>query len=433
MREATMTGTQDESDLADSEVVAGNGLLNRRYFLRGGAAAAGGLVSLASVSARAETLTVPEWMKQPGEPFVAYGQPSHYEKVGRSIGATQATSPGSGASRSPLQSLNGMITPNGLHYERSHNGVPDIDPDAHRLLIHGLVKQQLTFTVDALSRYPMTSRISFVECAGNGGALWAKQPVIGTAATLQGLVSCAEWTGVSLSLLLDEAGVDPKAQWLLAEGADAVGMSRSVPLAKARDDAIIALYQNGERIRPSNGYPMRLLLPGYEGNMNVKWLRRIKMIEGPMMTRDETSRYSILLQDGRVAQFKFPMDAKSVITQPSPGLTMNGPGFYEISGIAWSGNGKVAKVEVSADGGASWAEAALSEPVLSKAVTRFRMPWRWSGGPVVLMSRATDETGYVQPSRDALIAERGAKGAYHYNGVTSWGVSQAGEISHVYA
>ena len=428
-----MTRTQDESEPADIEVVAGNGLLNRRYFLRGGVVAAGGLVSLASVAARAETLTVPEWMQQPGEPFVAYGQPSHYEKIGRSIGATQTTSPGSGASRSPLQSLNGMITPNGLHYERSHNGVPDIDPDVHRLLIHGLVKRPLTFTVEALSRYPMTSRISFVECAGNGGALWAKQPAVGTAATLQGLVSCAEWTGVSLSVLLDEAGVDPKAQWLLAEGADAVGMSRSVPLAKARDDAMIALYQNGERIRPSNGYPIRLLLPGYEGNMNVKWLRRIKMTEGPMMTRDETSRYSILLQDGRVAQFKFPMDAKSVITQPSPGLNMRGPGFYEISGIAWSGNGKVAKVDVSADGGASWAEAALSEPVLSKAGTRFRMPWRWSGGPVVLMSRATDETGYVQPSRNALIAERGAKGAYHYNGVTSWGVSEAGEISHVYA
>ncbi len=426
-----MTGAGGGRDPVDEEPVAGNGLLNRRYFLRAGAAAAGGLAGLAN--AKAEPLAVPDWMKQPGAPFQAYGQPSHYEsKVTRAIVAPM-DAPGTGASRSPLHLLNGMITPNGLHYERSHNGVPDIDPDAHRLLIHGLVKRPLVFTLEALSRYPMTSRIAFVECAGNGGALWAKDPVPGTAQTLQGLVSCSEWTGVSLALLLDEAGVDPKADWLLAEGADPVGMSRSVPLAKARDDAMIALYQNGERIRPSNGYPMRLLLPGYQGNMNVKWLRRIKLTQGPTMTRDETSRYSILLKDGRVAQFKFPMDAKSVITQPSPGLAMKQPGFYEISGIAWSGNGKITKVEVSADGGKSWAPAVLSEPVLSKAVTRFRLPWHWDGGPAVLTSRAIDDTFYAQPSRDALIAARGAKGQYHYNGMTSWGVSPAGEVSHVYA
>jgi len=250
---------------------------------------------------------------------------------------------------------------------------------------------------------------------------------------LHGLVSCAEWTGVPLALLLDEAGVDEKAQWLLAEGADAAGMSRSVPLAKARDDALIALYQNGERIRPANGYPVRLLLPGYQGNMNVKWLRRIKLTEGPTMTKDETSRYALLLQDGRVAQFKFPMDAKAVITRPSPGVALKGPGLYEISGLAWSGNGKIAKVEVSADGGQSWAPAVLSEPVLSKALTRFRLPWRWSGGPAVLQSRAIDDTGYVQPTRAAQIAARGAKGIYHCNVITSWGVAETGEVKHVYA
>jgi sulfane dehydrogenase subunit SoxC len=206
-----------------------------------------------------------------------------------------------------------------------------------------------------------------------------------------------------------------------------------VPLAKARDDALVVLYQNGERIRPSNGYPVRLLLPGYQGNMNVKWLRRIKLTEGPTMTKDETSRYSLLLQDGRVAQFKFPMDAKSVITQPSPGLAMKGPGLYEISGLAWSGNGTVAKVEISADGGASWAPAALSAPVLAKALTRFRLPWRWTGGPAVLQSRATDDTGYVQPTRTALIAARGAKGIYHCNPITSWSVAATGEVKHVYA
>jgi sulfane dehydrogenase subunit SoxC len=199
-----------------------------------------------------------------------------------------------------------------------------------------------------------------------------------------------------------------------------------------RDDALIALYQNGERVRPSNGYPMRLLLPGFEGNMNVKWLRRLKVVAAPIMTKDETSKYSLLLQDGRVAQFNFPMEAKSVITKPSPGLTMKGPGLYEISGIAWSGHGKVARVEVSADGGKSWTDAALSEPVLSKALTRFRVPWRWDGSPAAVISRATDDTGYVQPSRQQQIAARGTKAVYHCNMMTSWGIGANGEVSHVY-
>jgi sulfane dehydrogenase subunit SoxC len=238
---------------------------------------------------------------------------------------------------------------------------------------------------------------------------------------------------VKLSTLLDEAGVAPTATWILAEGADAAGMSRSVPLAKVMNDALIALYQNGERIRPSNGYPMRLLLPGYEGNANVKWLRRIKVTDGPIMTKDETSKYTMLLLDGTSLQFAFPMEAKSVITQPSPGLTLKQPGLYEISGLAWSGYGKIAKVDVSADGGKSWAPAALQQPVLSMALTRFRMAWRWSGGPAILQSRATDETGYVQPSREELIAKRGTKAFFHFNAVTSWGVAETGEVKHVYA
>ncbi len=423
--------------LSNIEATAGNGLLDRRYFLRNSVAVAGaaaaGLAALgASQEAQAEKLLVPDWMKTPGATFIGYGQPSGYEKVARTW-AAPASAPGTGAARTPHQFLDGMITPAGLHYERSHNGIPNIDPDAHKLLIHGLVKRPLVFTLEALSRYPMTSRIAFVECAGNSGALYAREAAKGDVQSLHGLVSCSEWTGVPLSLLLDEAGVDAKAQWLLAEGTDAVGMSRSVPLAKARDDAMIALYQNGERVRPSNGYPMRLLLPGYQGNMNVKWLRRIKLTETPTMTRDETSRYSLLLKEGRVAQFKFPLDAKSMITRPSPGLTMREPGLYEISGLAWSGNGKVAKVEVSADGGHSWAEAALSDPVLSKALTRFRIPWHWNGGPAILQSRAIDDTGYVQPTRAELIGARGDKAQYHCNAITSWAVAQGGEVKHVYA
>jgi sulfane dehydrogenase subunit SoxC len=421
----------------DAAPAAANGLLDRRVFLRGGAGAlAGGALGGALGAgdpALAEKLTVAPWMQAPGASFTAYGQPSSYEAKVVRVATGLPNVPGTGSSRTPHQSLNGMITPSGLHFERSHSGVPDIDPAAHRLLIHGLVRRPLTFTIEALSRYPMVSRIAFIECAGNSGALFAKEPVAATVQGIHGLVSCAEWTGVPLGLLLDEAGVEPQAQWLLAEGADAAGMSRSVPLAKARDDALVALYQNGERIRPSNGYPVRLLLPGYEGNMNVKWLRRIKLTAGPTMTKDETSRYSLLLQDGRVAQFKFPMDVKSVITQPSPGLAMAGAGLYEISGLAWSGNGRVTTVEVSADGGASWAPAALAEPVLSKALTRFRLPWRWSGQPAVLQSRATDDTGDVQPTRAAQLAARGAKGLYHCNLITSWSIAATGQVQHVYA
>jgi sulfane dehydrogenase subunit SoxC len=413
------------------EPVAGNGLLNRRFFLAGGA----GLIAAASGEAKAAPLAVPEWTTHPGSYFTPYGQPSKFEaKVVRGPivehNALYETGPGS--IRSPLQFLEGMITPNGLHFERSHNGIPDIDPDQHRLVIHGLVKRPLVFTLDDLARYPMTSRIHFVECAGNSGALYAKTAAPGTAQQLHGLLSCAEWTGIPVAMLLDEAGVDPSARWVLAEGADAAAMSRSIPLAKMRDDAMIALYQNGERIRPSNGYPMRLLVPGYQGNMNVKWLRRLKVSATPMMTKDETSKYSLLLEDGKVAQFKFPLDAKAVITKPSPGYQLKAQGFYEISGLAWSGNGKVARVDVSADGGKTWAQAALSEPVLTKALTRFRIPWHWTGQEAVLQARCTDDTGYTQPTREALIGARGLKAAYHNNAITSWSIGTNGEVKHVY-
>jgi sulfane dehydrogenase subunit SoxC len=419
----------------NQEAVAANGLLDRRLFLRGGAGAAlaiGGIVP-PNVAASREPLRVEPWMKVPGSPFVGYGQPPRFEDKVVRVAANPPNAPGTGAARTPLHRLNGTITPNGLHFERSHSGIPDIDPDAHRILIHGLVKRPLVFTLETLSRYPMESRIAFIECGGNGLQLYQKDPAPLNVQALHGLVSCAEWTGVRLSTLLDEAGVDPTAKWILAEGADAAGMSRSVPLAKGMDDALIALYQNGERIRPSNGYPMRLLLPGYEGNMQVKWLRRIKVTEGPTMTKDETSKYTMLLSDGKSLQFVFPIEAKSVITQPSPGLTMKGRGLYEISGLAWSGYGRIAKVEVSADGGQSWAPAALQQLVLPMALTRFQMPWSWNGGPAVLQSRATDDTGYIQPTRAALIANRGTKAFYHFNGVTSWGVAENGEVKHVYA
>ncbi|HUL80849.1 MAG TPA: sulfite dehydrogenase, partial [Gammaproteobacteria bacterium] len=329
-------------------------------------------------------------------------------------------------------SLEGVVTPSSLHFERHHNGVPDLDPDTHQVLIHGLVERPLLFSIDALSRYPLVSRIQFLECSGNSAGNNAPEPPQQSAGGLHGLVSCSDWTGVPLAILLEEAGLKPEGRWLLAEGADAAGMSRSVPVAKALDDAILALYQNGERLRPSNGYPVRLFLPGYEGNMNVKWLRRIKVTAEPTMTKDETSKYSDLGLDGRAKLFTFPMEVKSVITSPSGGQKMKAAGLYQISGLAWSGFGKIRRVEVSADGGKSWAHAALTEPVLSKSLVRFRMPWRWNGNPSVLMSRAVDETGAVQPTRAALMAARGANYRYHYNAIQSWNVSGAGEIGNVY-
>jgi sulfane dehydrogenase subunit SoxC len=430
--------TKEISPFADAERVAANGLLHRRLFLGGGAlfagaAALGGLGAARPASAQG---AFPDWRLKPGKSFTGYGVPSRFEDtVLRTFTARAPSypSPGAGSSRTPLHMLEGIITPSGLHFERSHSGVPDIDPERHTLLVHGLVRQPLLFDVEALARYPTVSRIHFIECSGNSGAGWGANPPVGPVGTMHGLLSCSEWSGVPLAYLLDEAGVDPAAKWILAEGIDAAGMSRSVPLSKCLDDALVALYQNGERVRPEQGYPMRLLLPGWEGNMNVKWLSRIKLTAGPTHTKDETSKYTELMPDGKSLQFTFPMQVKSTITRPSEGVNMRGPGFYEISGFAWSGNGKIRRVDVSADGGNSWAEAALSEPVLSHALTRFRMPWQWDGSEVVLQSRAVDEAGNVQPTRDALIAEKGIKNAYHYNGITSWEVRVSGLVKNVWA
>lgn len=410
------------------EPVAGNGLLDRRLFLCGGVALAGNGV------AAPYTLTVPSWSRGPGSPFEAYGTPSRFEADVARLIADRPAAPGVGSARTPLHRLDGMITPNGLHFERSHSGVPEIEPQAHRLVIHGRVARSLVFDMDALLRYPMESRILFIECSGNSGVLSSELPAQAGVQEIHGLVSCAEWTGVRLGTLLDEAGVGADARWLVAEGADAATMTRSVPLAKARDDALVALYQNGERLRPSNGYPVRLVLPGYEGNMQVKWLRRIKLVQHPAMTRDETSKYTLLRPDGRASQFVFPMRVKSVIVRPSPEVPLRSPGLYEISGLAWSGDGKIRSVDVSADGGRSWAPAALQRPVLAQAMTRFRIPWRWSGGPSVLQSRATDDHGNVQPTRSRYVAQWGVgRQYYHWNVIQSWRVDAHGAVRNVYA
>jgi sulfane dehydrogenase subunit SoxC len=361
-----------------------------------------------------------------------YGRPSKFEaNVVRRYrqGLPEPPTRLSSFSLTPLQDLCGIITPNGLHYERHHAGVPTIDPSEHRLMVHGLVERPLIFTMEDVTRFPSVSRIHFLECSGNTQNWGAPKPEL-TAQDTHGLLSCCEWTGVPLATVLAEAGVKPEAKWMLAEGADAAAMTRSIPIEKALDDALLAYAQNGERLRPEQGYPLRLLLPGYEGNTNVKWIRRLKLGAEPFQTREETSKYSMLMPDGTARQFNLVMEAKSVITSPSGGQRLGAPGFYEISGIAWSGSGKVARVEVSTDGGASWRDVALQEPIMSKCLTRFRAPWDWDGGPAKLASRVTDETGYLQPTREALLKVRDVRSYYHYNAIQNWSVAAGGAVTN---
>jgi sulfane dehydrogenase subunit SoxC len=430
---------------ADSETMAPdttNAKARRQFLTRGLAATAVAAtgssianVALAQTPPSAENLPphVPKWMREQGAGFLnpAYGLPSPFEKqVVRKLPAQVAAFPT--ASRTPLQNLFGTVTPNGLFFERHHAGVPAIDPGQHRLMVHGLVRQPLVLTMKDLMRFPSVSRTCFIECSGNSAAEW-KSAGKGTVQDIHGLLSSAEWTGVLLSTVLAEVGVDPGASWLLAEGADAAALTRSVPMAKAMEDAMLVYAQNGEMLRPEQGYPLRLLLPGYEGNMNVKWLRRLKVGDEPFYTREETSKYTDLMPDGSAAQFTFEMGVKSVITSPSAGQKIGERGFHEITGLAWSGRGKIRRVEVSADGGRSWREAQLNGPVLARALTRFRCPWSWEGGEHILQSRALDESGQVQPTRAQLVAQRGLNSTYHYNGIQSWKVSSTGEVTNVHA
>ncbi|MCH8079157.1 MAG: sulfite dehydrogenase [Proteobacteria bacterium] len=424
--------------------IAGNGLLDRRLFLQKGltftalTAAATAIPSvIAKASGRPEKraeidLIRPPWMRQPGKPFSSYGVPSPYEDKVVRLPSANPVLQGNGASWSPLHQLEGTITPNGLHFERHHNGVPQIDPEHHKLLIHGMVEKESFFTIDALMRYPHRSQTCFVECGGNSNSSWNKNASKSPVGYSHGLVSCSNWAGVPLSTLLSEVGVKKKARWLIAEGADAFAMNMSIPLEKAMDDAMLALFQNGERLRPENGYPIRLLVPGWEGVLNVKWVRRIELSDQPVMARNETSKYTELLPSGKSRIFTLEMHAKSLITSPVSSTFIPEPGLFQISGLAWSGRGKVKKVEVSADNGETWAQAALDGPILPKAFTRFRMPWRWDGKPAYLKSRVTDETGYVQPERDELVANRGRHGYFHYNAIMTLAVEDDGFVTHVY-
>jgi sulfane dehydrogenase subunit SoxC len=401
-----------------------------------------GLLSISGAGAMAMLLPRDAAAAQPapatapnalGDPRRAYGERSPFETAVRSFNPNSLT-PATSASFTPLQALYGIITPSALHFERHHSGVPAIDPARHELLIHGLVTRPLIFDMEALRRLPSTTRIHFIECAGNSGREHAGRPG-GDPSKSHGLISCSEWTGVPLAVLLKEAGLKREARWVVAEGADPARHARSLPLEKALDDVLVAYGQNGEALRPEQGYPLRLVVPGWEGNINVKWLHRLHVVDQPAMTRDEASSYTDLMPDGKARWFSFVMEAKSVITRPAGGQKLPGPGFHEISGLAWSGRGRIRKVEISMNGGASWETARLDEPILPKAFTRFHLPWRWSGGETTLRSRCTDETGYVQPTREELVSARGMKagpdGYNHYNGIKVWKVQSDGTVTHV--
>jgi sulfane dehydrogenase subunit SoxC len=401
-----------------------HGTPSRRQLLQMGAAVGGSL--LAGQKARA---LEPDPRKL-GEPLGPYSERSPFEKAIR--WRRESKTPETGSSFTPLHDSVGTLTPSALHYERHHSGIPTIDPARHRLVVHGLVDRPLSLSVAEIRRLPSVTRILALECGGNSGSEWGT-PTGPDVQRSYGLLSGSEWTGVPLSLLLAEAGVQPRASWVIAEGADACRMMRSIPLAKAMENSLLAYGQNGEAMRPGQGYPLRLINPGWEGNTNVKWLHSLKLTDQPYMARDETSKYSDLMPDGKARIFTYAMEAKSVITFPSGGQTLPARGLYELTGLAWSGRGRIERVEVTTDGGRTWVKAELQEPRLPIALTRFRLAWRFEGQDTTIASRAIDETGYVQPTRAALIAVRGTNSNYHYNGIKVWNVRADGMVTNVEA
>jgi len=423
------------------KTVAAGGLLDRRSFLLNGLAftTAYPLSSIASARSEAHSVigeTLPNWMKVPGKGASAYGQPSTYEQhIKRHLEKNTPETSLFSIWHTPIENQRGIITPSGLHFTVNHNGIPDIDPNKHQLMIHGLVDKPLKFDIDSLMRYPIVSNIHFLECAGNTAPNAVSFNALDQSCQdLFGQISGSEWAGVPLKYLLQEVGLKPNAKWVTVEGADGGSHARSVPIEKLMDDAIIALYQNGERLRPEQGYPMRLFLPGWEGNANIKWVHRLEVTDKPAFTKDESGLYSDILEGGKIQRFSFHMGVKSVITHPSGKQRLpEKKGFYEISGLAWSGYGKIKKVEVSADGGQTWAQAHIDSPILSKSLTRFHIPWQWQGQETTLLSRATDEQGNLQPTRNQWREKYASYSFNHYNGIQAWHIDGDGVIKNVYA
>ncbi|MGB8527420.1 MAG: sulfite dehydrogenase [Rhodoplanes sp.] len=426
--------------MSDSKIEPEQHGVSRRMLIKkslalGGAAALGGSTAARAAGNPAnQPPNVPDWSKVLGDGVAvrAYGKPSKYEaQVIRRDVEWLTASRESSVSFTPLHELDGVITPNGLCFERHHSGIAEVDPDDYRLIIHGLVDKPLIVTIDDLKRFPRVNRVYFAECAANSGMEWRGAQLNGCQFT-HGMIHNVMYTGVPLKILLDEAGLKPNAKWLLLEGADAAAMTRSLPLAKALDDCLVAYRMNGEMLRPENGYPARVVVPGWEANMWIKWLRRIEVGDEPWQQREETSKYTDLLENGKARRFTYVMDAKSVITNPSPQAPLkHGKGFTVISGIAWSGRGKISRVDVTLDGGRNWRSARLDGPVWDKSMTRFYVEFDWNGSELFLQSRALDETGYVQPTKDELRKVRGVNSIYHNNGIQTWYVAPSGEVENV--
>ncbi len=429
-----------EGFLSQSDIAAVR--TGRRSLLAGVFGAA--MASLAQTT-HAQTKDDPNIMELPahtkglgqGVASPAYGAPSIYEKniVRReSPGLTQVTQ--ASVSFCPLQSLFGIITPSGLHFERHHQGWWDIDPSKHRLMLNGsdekMLKRPMVFTVDDLMRLPSITRTHFIECGANSGMEWGNVAVP-TVQYTHGMLSCSEFTGVSLRLLLEMCGADFKrGKFVLAEGADGSSMTRTIPVSLIQSDEVLVVYgQNGEMLRPENGYPLRLLVPGVQGVSSVKYLRRIELGDMPYATKDEVIGYADLMKDGQHRQYTSIQEVKSVITSPSGGQKILVQGQHNITGLAWSGRGKIKRVDVSIDGGRNWREARLQTPVQSKCLTRFQLPFNWTGEMALLMSRAIDETAHIQPTYAQNRAVRGSRGIYHNNGIQTWQVTPNGEVKNV--
>jgi len=414
----------------------------RRKFLKQAAALSTAVVSASAIAAENLPPNVPDWQKTLGSPVNTnpYGLPSKYEAdvVRRRVPWLTADSIAS-VGFTPLAEINGIITPNGLAFERDHAGVPAIDPNQHRLMIHGLVKNPIILTMQDIKRFPTVSRIHFIECPANSAMEW-KGPQVGRLQFTHGMTSCCEWTGVPLKYLLDEAGVKPEGKWLYAEGADAASMSRSIPMHKALDDTLVVFGQNGEALRPEQGYPLRLLTPGWEGNTSIKWLRRLEVTSEPSYQREETSKYTDLLNPkdpdksnliGKAYMFSWIMEAKSVITFPCPEKPLKKQGKYVMNGLAWTGSGKIKHVDISLDGGINWKQAELNGLVLDKCWTRFSLEFDWKGEELLIQSRATGEDGYVQPTYAQLRKARGVTSIYHNNAIHTWKINKSGEVESV--
>lgn len=410
---------------------------SRRRFLTGTAAAGAGLV--AAGAARAATpdpliTEVQDWASATGDAVDAhpYGMPIKYENhVVRGYVEWLTESPISSINFTPIHALEGTITPQGCAFERHHSGAIEMTKGDYRLMINGLVEKPLVFTFEDLMRFPRRTITAFCECAANGGMEWGGAQLEGCQYT-QGMIHNMEYTGVMLKDLLAEARVKPEGKWIYAEGHDASSNGRSMPLEKALDDVMVAFFANGEALRKEHGYPVRLVVPGFEGNMWIKWLRRIGVYHAAVESREETSKYTDLMPGGKARKWTWVMDAKSVITAPSPQVPIrHGKGPLVITGLAWSGHGKIKRVDVSVDGGKTWAEARLASEPQSKALTRFHYDMDWDGSEMFIMSRVMDETGYVQPTKDQLRAIRGTNNVYHNNAIQPWWVHANGEVENV--